>query len=223
MSDQENTDAARAADEAVSGSDTPDADTHASDRATDAGTDAAATNAATGQPTTDDGTDEGAERRIAELEETIARLEEENSELKDQYLRKQADFENYRRRMLRDKEDSVSYANQQLLLDLTSIIDDFERAIKSAAESRDYDAFHDGIVLIEKQLTGMLERKWGLKRFDSDGERFDPQKHEAVMSEPRDDHDEPMVLEDFQKGYMLHDRVLRSAKVKVSTPTGADS
>jgi len=149
----------------------------------------------------------------------VEELEAENSELKNKYLRKQADFENYRKRITREREEAVAYANQQLLLDLTSIIDDFERAIRSAEESRDYDAFHDGIVLIEKQFYGMLERKWGLSRFDSEGEPFDPQKHEAVTAEERTDQDAQIVLEDYQKGYMLHDRVLRSAKVKVSMPT----
>ncbi len=150
----------------------------------------------------------------------IQELEHENTELKNQYLRKQADMENYRKRMVRDKENAVQFSNQQLLLDLTSVIDDFERAIRSAEESRDYDSFHDGIVLIENQLTGMLERKWGLKRFESEGEVFDPQKHEAMTTEPRDDHTESIVMEDYQKGYMLHDRVLRPAKVKVSMPGG---
>lgn len=168
-------------------------------------------------------TDDHDSDRTAVLEAQCAQLEAENTELKNQYLRKQADFENYRKRMSRDKEDAVNYANQQLLLDLTSVIDDFERAIKSAEESRDYDAFHDGIVLIERQLTSMLERKWGLSRFESVGEVFDPQRHEAVTTEPREDHEESVVLEDYQKGYLLRDRVLRSAKVKVSMPASSNS
>ncbi|POR03280.1 molecular chaperone GrpE [Alkalispirochaeta sphaeroplastigenens] len=155
---------------------------------------------------------------VAALKKELEGLQAENSELKNQYLRKQADMENYRKRMIRDKEDAVSYANQQLLLDLTAVIDDFERAIASAEESRDYDAFHDGVVLIEKQLVSMLERKWGLKRLDSEGQEFDPQKHEAVTAEPREGDETSMVLEEFQKGYLLHDRVLRAARVKVSTP-----
>ena len=223
MSEQENREAANAADADLSSSDGPNADTEPTaepidNQSADAVTEGAAVDGDAAAGGTDDDAD-----RIRNLEEMVARLEAENSEPKDQYLRKQADFENYRRRMARDKEDAVAYANQQLLLDLTSIIDDFERAIKSAEESRDYDAFHDGIVLIEKQLTGMLERKWGLSRFESEGEPFDPQKHEAVMTEPRADHDESLVVEDFQKGYLLHDRVLRSAKVKVSMPAEADS
>jgi len=159
---------------------------------------------------------------VGQLQARVQELESENTELKNQYLRKQADLENFRKRMIRDKENAVQFSNQQLLLDMTSIIDDFERAIRSAEESRDYDTFHDGIVLIENQLTSMLERKWGLKRFDSEGEVFDPQKHEAVTTESRNDHEESIVLEDYQKGYMLNDRVLRSAKVKVSMPSTED-
>jgi molecular chaperone GrpE len=224
MSEQENEETAAAVEEEVSGSVNPNADREPQVEDVDTDADEGARvaegdeeqSASTGEPT-------GEADLVKELEEKVSQLESENSELKNQYLRKQADFENYRRRMSRDKEDAVSFANQQLLLDLTSVIDDFERAIKSADESRDYDAFHDGIVLIEKQLTSMLERKWGLSRFDSEGEPFDPQKHEAVMTEPREDHEESMVIEDFQKGYMLHDRVLRSAKVKVSMPAEANT
>lgn len=223
MSEQENEDTAAAVDEQVSGSASQNADntTPVEDVDTNEARDAEVANGdqAQGMNTGESGVTD----TVKELEDRIAQLEAENTELKNQYLRKQADFENYRRRMTRDKEDAVSFANQQLLLDLTSVIDDFERAVKSADESRDYDAFHDGIVLIEKQLTSMLQRKWGLSRFDSEGEPFDPQKHEAVMTEPREDHEESVVLEDFQKGYMLHDRVLRSAKVKVSMPAEANS
>ena len=153
------------------------------------------------------------------LRRRVEELEAENSDLKDQYLRKTADFENYRKRMLREKEEFGQYANRQLLLDIVPIIDDFERAIKSADESKDFDAFHDGVALIEKQFTSMLERKWGLQRFDSVGEEFDPQKHEALTTEELPESDTPTVVEDYQKGYMLHDKVLRSAKVKVALPS----
>jgi len=152
------------------------------------------------------------------LETRIAELEAGNAELTDGLLRKSADFENYRKRMLREKEEFAAYANRELLLDIVSIVDDFERAIRSAGDSDDFSAFHDGIVMIEKQFTSMLERKWKLTRFDSAGEEFDPQQHEAMMTEERSDHEQSMVLEDFQKGYMLHEKVLRPAKVKVSMP-----
>jgi molecular chaperone GrpE len=174
-------------------------------------------------------TEETAEQSVDEstdvnqLKQRIQELEAEVKDLKDQYLRKQADFENFRKRKRREQEEAVEYANQELLLDLTSIIDDFERAIKSAGESRDFDSFHDGVVMIEKQFTGLLERKWGLKRFESEGEEFDPQKHEAVATEGSDEHDTPVVVEDYQRGYFLNDRVLRTAKVKVSMPSGQSS
>ncbi|GAH32425.1 unnamed protein product, partial [marine sediment metagenome] len=87
-------------------------------------------------------------------------LESDINDLKDQLLRKQADYENFRKRIAREKEESIRYANQMLLLDIVAVIDDFERAIASADESEDFTAFHSGIVLIEKQLTSMLEKKW---------------------------------------------------------------
>ncbi|MFW5728776.1 MAG: nucleotide exchange factor GrpE, partial [Spirochaetota bacterium] len=160
---------------------------------------------------------------LSELRARVKELEEENSSLKDQYLRKQADFENFRKRMTKEKADAISYANQQLLQDVIQIIDDFERAIRSSEESRDFDAFHDGVSLIEKQFISMLERKWGLKRFDSEGEEFDPQKHEAVTTEELEGEEKSIVLEEYQKGYFLHDRVLRSAKVKVSMPKPSEN
>jgi molecular chaperone GrpE len=152
------------------------------------------------------------------LLERLQGLEKENEELKDRLLRKQADFENSRKRLQREKEESIKYANAMLLLDLTTIIDDFERAIQSAQDSQDFKAFHCGIELIEKQLTGMLENKWGLKRFESEGEIFNPDRHEAIMAEQSDKIDTPIVKEDFQRGYLLYDRILRPAKVKVAQP-----
>ena len=155
---------------------------------------------------------------ITELENRVKELEAENSELKSQYLRKQADFENFRKRVQREKKEAIQYANSDLLLDLVSIIDDFERAIRSSEESKDFESFHDGIKLIEKQFVGMLERKYGLKRMESEGKEFDPQMHEAINMEERPDYDVQTVMEDYQRGYMLHDRVLRHSKVKVAVP-----
>jgi molecular chaperone GrpE len=151
-------------------------------------------------------------------EDRIKELEEQVLSLKDQLLRKHADFENFKKRINKEKEDSIRYANQMILLDIIQVIDDFERAIKSSEESRDFDAFHSGIVLIESQLVSMLEKKWGLKRFDSLGEVFDPEKHQAIAMEENGSCEEPVVAEDYQKGYMFHERVLRPAKVKVSKP-----
>ena len=157
-----------------------------------------------------------------ELEEKIAELEKENSDLKDQYLRKQADFENFRKRMFREKEEAIKFANSSLLEDLITIIDDFERAIKASSTARDVESFRTGIEMIEKQFVGLLERKYGLTRFDSAGEEFDPERHEAINTEESAEHDSSIVLEEYQKGYFLHDRVLRHAKVKVSIPVSEE-
>jgi molecular chaperone GrpE len=148
----------------------------------------------------------------------IADLEAKLADLNDQYLRKAADFENFRKRMNREKQESSEYANQSLILDLLPVLDDFERALKSAESSRDFASFYEGISMIEKRLSTELENKWGLKRFDSAGQPFDPNRHEALQMEKAPDIEEAMVKEDFVKGYTLKDRVLRFAKVKVLMP-----
>lgn len=156
------------------------------------------------------------ERQV--LGERLAELEQENADLRESYLRKQADFENFRKRMIRDKEESVKYANKELLAALIPVIDDFERALQSAEVSQDFESFYSGVKLIEKQFVGMLEKKWGLKRMESLNREFDPQEHEAVMMTESPDHSVQTVVEDFQKGYYYQDRVLRHAKVKVAIP-----
>lgn len=155
---------------------------------------------------------------IGELQEHSRELAEENSYLKDQLLRKTADFENFRKRMLREKEDGIRYANSALLLDIVPIIDDFERAIQAAAETEDFHSFHQGVAMIEKQLVSILERNWSLKRFISLGEEFDPEKHQAIAIEETDKYETAIILEDYQKGYYLQERVLRPSKVKVAKP-----
>ncbi|MDR1894838.1 MAG: nucleotide exchange factor GrpE [Spirochaetales bacterium] len=154
--------------------------------------------------------------RIKELEAKLEAAEKEELDLRDQLLRKQADFENYRKRIFREKEEAISYANTLLLQDLILILDDLERAIKSSGETKDFEGLFSGVVMIEKQFTGMLERKYGLKRFDSAGEEFDPERHEALAVDESEKKDRRMVLEDYLKGYTLKDRVLRHAKVRVS-------
>ena len=151
-------------------------------------------------------------------EDRIAALEKEIADYKDRLLRKQADFENFRKRMLREREDSARYANATLLSDIIGLIDDFERAIRSAEESQDFGTFLQGISMIEKQFVELLESRWGLKRFTSVGEGFDPNRHEAVLRVEGPAGSKPTVVEDYQKGYYLHERVLRPARVKVMVP-----
>jgi molecular chaperone GrpE len=151
-------------------------------------------------------------------EQKSAELEAKLADLNDQYLRKVADFENFRKRMNREKQEIIEFSNQNLILDLLPVIDDFERAIKSAETSSDFTSFHEGITMIEKRLSAQLENKWGLKRFDSEGQPFDPNRHEALQMEKAAGIEEAVVKDDFVKGYLLKDRVIRFAKVKVLMP-----
>jgi molecular chaperone GrpE len=148
----------------------------------------------------------------------IGVLEAEKADLNDKYLRKAAEFENYRKRMIKEKEDTRIYANTEILVDLVSLLDDFDRAIQSSEAGKDFKVLHDGISMIQKAFLAKLESRYGLKRYESVGEAFDPARHEAIMAEQRADIDQDMVIEDFMKGYCLHDRIIRPAKVKVATP-----
>ena len=155
---------------------------------------------------------------VAELKNQIQKLEAEKAEMKDQFLRKAADFDNFRKRLIRDKEEAVSFANTSLLTDLINVLDDFERAEEAAEKSKDFETLANGVNLIEKQLIGLLEKKWGLTKYVPLNEAFDPEKHEALMMTESPDVKEATVAEVFQNGYILHGRVIRHAKVKVSMP-----
>jgi len=172
-----------------------------------------------GTPVTESADSEGGpvnwEQRATELEIKLA-------ELSDQYLRKAADFDNFRKRMNREKQELTEFANQNLILDLLPVLDDFERATKSAETSKDFTSFYEGIIMIQKQLGSQLENKWGLKRFDSEGDLFDPNRHEAIQMEKTADIAEAIVKEDYVKGYALKERVIRYAKVKVLMPIGGE-
>jgi molecular chaperone GrpE len=152
------------------------------------------------------------------MDDELNSLKEENSSLKDQLLRKTADFENFRKRMLREKQDTVRFGNQEILKDLVEVIDNFERALTSTGELKDYDSFFNGISMIEQQFTNMLSSKYNLTKMTDTGEEYDPNCHEALMMEETEDVQVPTVMEIYQTGYKLHDRVLRPAKVKVGKP-----
>ena len=173
---------------------------------------------ATGDALDDGDEDAGAAYSTESRSGQVADLTAQVAQLHDDLLRKQADFENARKRLIRDKEEAIRFANDALLLDLTGILDDFGRAISASDKSRDFATLHSGIELIEKQLLATLERKWGLSRFDSAGQPFDPERHEALATEPSTEYREATVLEDYQKGYVLHGRVIRAARVRVATP-----
>ena len=164
------------------------------------------------------------EAESAELDDETEDLAAQLAEAHDQLLRKAAEFENFRKRMNQEKQNAIEFANQSLLLDIIPIIDDFERAIQSAEASAELaelpagKSMLEGIVMIEKRLSSQLENKWGLKRYNSVGEPFDYNIHEAMFEEKSPDIEEPVITEEFFKGYKLKDRVIRAAKVKVLMP-----
>lgn len=154
-----------------------------------------------------------------QLQEQQEMLEEKSAlvaEYEDLLKRKQADFENYKKRAQKEAQDFKKYANAEIVLDVLSMMDDFERAIESTESSKDFDALHDGILLVEKQIRNTLESKYGVKVIDALGKEFDPTVHDAIMMEESEKHEEDTVIEDFQKGYIMHDRVIRPSKVKVA-------
>ena len=152
------------------------------------------------------------------LQAKVAELEAANAELKDQMLRRQAELENYRKRLIRDKEEAVQFANESLIRDILGFLDNMERALTAAKNCGDVNALVEGFEMTQNQLLSTLDKNWGLKAIDSVGQEFDPSLHEACMMTVDENLDKETVLEEFQKGYTLHDRVIRPSKVKIGKP-----
>ncbi|MBQ4378049.1 MAG: nucleotide exchange factor GrpE [Treponema sp.] len=150
-------------------------------------------------------------------EERIAELEKENADLKDQLLRRAADFDNYRKRMMQEKQDAYDYGNANLLKDLLDSLDNFDRTLDAAKDAKDAKSIADGIKMINKSLVSMLENKYNLVAFGKEGDAFDPDLHEAIgMQEGKVKKEELAAV--YLKGYKLKDRVIRHAKVMVVKP-----
>ena len=137
---------------------------------------------------------------------------EEDEAVNTKYLRLMADFQNFKRRVEKEKSDIYAYANEKLVSQLLDVIDNFERALLH--EEAD-DSYVEGMKMIFKQLTGVLE-KAGLEEINALGEDFDPNFHNAVMTEDNDDYDSGKVTEVMQKGYLLNKKVIRPSMVKVN-------
>lgn len=150
----------------------------------------------------------GTDPRIAELEK---QLEEANN----RYLRAQADFDNFRRRTLKEKEELAQYASLKLIGQLLPVVDNFGRALQSGGEQGDLQSYSKGIEMIHRQLWQVLEAE-GLKQMEPVGQPFDPEVHQAIMQVESDEYEEGVVVEAVQPGYWLKDKVIRPAMVKVS-------
>lgn len=150
-------------------------------------------------------------------EEKIAELEKENAELKDQLLRRAADFDNYRKRMMKEKQDTFDYANANLLSDLLDSLDNFDRTVEASANATDVKSVVEGISMISKNLVSMLENKYNLVGYGAAGDEFNPDEHEAI-GRVEEEVEKETLKQVYLKGYKLKDKVIRHAKVMVSVP-----
>ena len=141
-------------------------------------------------------------------------LRREKDALQDRLLRTAAEFDNYRKRVDRERRDLAEYTAADIVSEMLPIVDNLERALAAASES---DPLRKGVELILKQMLDML-RKRGVKRIEALGTDFDPNFHQAVIHEVSDEHREGEVMEELQRGYLLGDRLLRPSMVKVAKP-----
>lgn len=164
-------------------------------------------------------------KTVTLTEAEYQKLKEEADKSKeywDRILRLQADFENTRKRLEKDKQEFIKFANEGIILQLLTVLDDLERAIEHAqTQKEDLPVFLKGIEMILAHLYEML-KEHGVKPIEAEGRPFDPNFHEALMQVENKDLPEHTVVEELQKGYLLNDRMIRTAKVKVSKKsTGA--
>ncbi len=157
-----------------------------------------------------------------DMSEQLKAAKEELQECKDRVLRLAAELDNFKKRVEREKAEHIKFALESFAKELLPFLDNLERALESAKESRDIDGLIDGLELTLSGYLKTLER-FGLKAFASEGQRFDPNFHEALSVEESADVDENTVLKQLLKGYTLHDRVLRPALVVVSKKCPEDS
>jgi molecular chaperone GrpE len=159
----------------------------------------------------------GAEQTDAE--DPMAGLQADLDRFRDLALRSQADFENYKKRSAREKEAAIKYANSSLLERLVSIIDNFELGLAAAKEQGEQSPIYSGMVLVQKQLNDLLAEN-GLEPIEAEGKKFDPNVHEAIAHQPSNQVSEGIVLRQTRRGYRFKERLLRPAKVVVSSGPG---
>lgn len=158
--------------------------------------------------------EEGAATESVE-DPAIARLRSQLEEQQQRVLRVQADYDNFRRRTLREKDELAQYASVKLITQLLPVVDNFERALVASKANSDYESLSKGVEMIFRQLEQMLEGE-GVVPIEAVGQPFNPEFHQAIMQVESDEHEEGIVVEEVQKGFKLKDKVLRPSMVKVS-------
>jgi len=145
-------------------------------------------------------------------EEQVEQQEDAAAEVDDRLLRLAADFENYKKRAARERDEYVTFANERLIKELLPVLDDLERALQAAVEHEEAK-LEEGVELVHRSLASLLERN-GVKEISTEG-KFDPHVHEALLSQPSE-AEQGTVIDVMQKGYTIGDRVVRPARVIVS-------
>ena len=159
-------------------------------------------------------TEETAPAGELSLEEQLAAKEKEARENWDRFLRERADLENYRKRVNKEKEELLNYGNKSLIEEILPVVDNMERALEHAASD---DPLTEGIRMTHSMLLAAL-RKFGVSPIEAAGAPFDPALHQAMAQVPTDAHPANSVVEEYQKGYLLKERLLRPAMVTVAAP-----
>ena len=165
---------------------------------------------------------EAATEKELSPEEKIAALEKEIADLKNQALYKAAENDNWRKRMMQQKEEAVAYANASLLGDLLDSLDNFDRTLDAAKDAKDAKSIADGIKMINKSLVKLLEDKYGLVSYGKEGDEFNPEEHEAIGRQEDEKAKKETLAQVYLKGYKLKDKVIRHAKVMVRVPAGGN-
>ncbi len=155
------------------------------------------------------------EEKVKELEAKLAETQSKADEYLDQWRRTAAEFANYRKRIEKERAEQTKYANAALLTKLLPLLDDFDRAFQTLPDGLAKLTWIEGIFLIHRKLNFILEQE-GVKPIETQGKFFDPAFHEAVTYEEVDGYEDGQIIGEVQKGYMLHDRVLRPALVRVA-------
>ena len=155
-----------------------------------------------------------------ETEDPMAGLQVDLDRFRDLAMRSQADFENYKKRAAREKDEAIKYANKSLLERLVPIVDNFELGLEAARGEGEKSAIHSGMMLVLKQLKDFLADN-GLQPIEAVGQEFDPNVHEAIAHEPSDEVPAETVIRQTRRGYRLKDRLLRPSTVVVSSGPAA--
>jgi molecular chaperone GrpE len=158
--------------------------------------------------------EEKAKNSEEDLKVKLQEMEKKAAENYDKYIRAVADLDNYKKRAIREKADAIKYGNENLLRDILPLVDNMDRAMEHACNSEDFNAFREGLKMLQQQLLSCLQ-KHGVKQIEAVGKDFDPNVHEAMLQVESEEHEPSKVVGEFERGYLLNDRLLRPSKVSV--------